>query len=103
MKMKKTVGVYDFRDYFFRSDTYKNNFSYDGLTALYDYLIEFEEDRMEELELDVCGFCCTYAEYSIAEYNDDYNTEYKNMEEIEENLDYFACKIDSESFIAIQH
>ena len=36
--MIQHVSVYDFRDRFLSSDTYKNNFSYEGLTALYDYL-----------------------------------------------------------------
>lgn len=40
----------------------KDNFSYDGLNALYDYL-----DELEEYELDVIGLCCGFTESSITD------------------------------------
>lgn len=64
--MKTTVSIYDFRDTFKRSDTYKDNFSYEGLSALYDYLIELEESTGEEMDFDMVSICCEYAEYSDA-------------------------------------
>ena len=47
--MKETVTVYRFRDAFKQSDTYKNNFSYEGLHALFEYFeeLELEMDGME--------------------------------------------------------
>ena len=43
-----------------------NNFSYEGLTALYDYLIQLEEDIGEEIDLDVIALCCDYSEIGRA-------------------------------------
>lgn len=64
--MKTNVSIYDFRDAFKRSDTYKDNFSYEGLEALYNYLIELEESTGEELNFDMVGIACEYAEYKNA-------------------------------------
>jgi len=77
--MKETVTVYRFRDAFKQSDTYKNNFSYEGLTALFEHLeeLEWEMDGME-LELDVVAFCCDYTEYdSLEDFNADYSSDDK--------------------------
>lgn len=59
--MKTTVFVYDFRDAFIKAGR-KDQFSYDGLGILYDYLTDFEDSTGEEMELDVIAICCEYAE-----------------------------------------
>ena len=41
--MKQYISKYHFTDWFLSSDTYKNNFSYEGLHSLFDYLEQFEE------------------------------------------------------------
>lgn len=48
------------------SGTYKNNFSYDGKRALFDYLESMEEDIGEKIELDTIVLCCEYSEYDSA-------------------------------------
>ena len=63
--MKSNVSQYDFERAFVdmgRGD----NFTYDALRALYDYLIELEEGTGEEWELDVIGLCCDYSEHDSA-------------------------------------
>jgi hypothetical protein len=65
--MKTSVNVYDFRNAFMDSDLYKDNFSFDGLKALYNYLVEIEKSTGEELDLDVIGFCCDFNEYTSAD------------------------------------
>lgn len=64
--MITTINEYDFRDAFLSSDTYKDNFSYDGLTALYDYFIELENDTDTPIELDIVAIVCEYSEYESA-------------------------------------
>jgi len=66
--MKTTVSVYDFRDAF--QKIRPDNFSYEGLGALFEYLEECEADVGEEYELDVIAICCDFSEdtpESIAE------------------------------------
>ena len=75
----------DFIDTFRYSPTYKNNFSYDGLIALFDYLVDLEEDTGEQIQFDMIGLCCDYSEYSNVE---EFITDYQDSTELHENLDY---------------
>jgi hypothetical protein len=59
--MKTTVSRYDFERAFVDADR-KENFSYEGLNALFDYLEDYEEQTGEEIELDVIALCCDYNE-----------------------------------------
>ena len=44
-------------------DTYKDNFSYHGKRALFDYLENLSEDTGEDIELDIVALCCEYTEF----------------------------------------
>ena len=98
--MKQSVNIYDFEREFKRFE--RNNFSWDGLKALFEYLEEYEEDTGEEMELDVVALCCDYAEYdSLNEYNSDYGTKYSEIDAIQD--DTTLIKIDDNSFIIQQY
>jgi len=65
-------------------ECHKDNFSYAGKKALYDYLTDFEECDGEELEFDPIALCCEYSEYTTArEAYDDYcsSTGHKDLSE----------------------
>jgi hypothetical protein len=81
--MKNTVTRHEFMDSF--GD--RENFSYDGMTALFEYIEEMEEEMGIELELDPIALCCDYTEYSsLEEFHGSYNKEeYPTMESIEES------------------
>ena len=100
--MKEYVTESTFIDAFKQSDTRKNQFSYEGLKALFEYFEEYEDSTGEELEFDMIGICCDFVEYdSLKEYNDDYGNE---CEEIDEIADYTSLiKIDDERFIIQQY
>jgi hypothetical protein len=59
--MKTTVNEHEFKEAFRRIRP--DNFSHAGLTALFDYLEDLENDMGEEMELDVIALCCDYAEH----------------------------------------
>jgi len=81
--MKQSINEYQFRDAFHKMGR-GEQFSYDGLTALYDYLEQLGDDIGEEIELDVIALCCEYAEYdSLTEFQEDYGEDYQTMEDIE--------------------
>ena len=61
--MKNTINFLQFSDRFTQSDTYKDNFSYEWLKALYNFLIEYEEQTNQEIEFDIVELCCEYTEY----------------------------------------
>ena len=94
--MKKTINVYQFQDAFVDYGR-KDNFSYEGLEALFEYLTEIEDDTGNEFELDVIGLCCDYTEYErIDEFNSDYGKEYGSMNEIDDTI---VIPINDKSFI----
>lgn len=70
-----------FMDEFRKSETYKDNFTYEGLSALYDYLEELTESTGEDLELDIVAICCDYSEYDIDELRQQYETLAEDLED----------------------
>jgi hypothetical protein len=80
--MVKHITFSDFVDSF--SDTYKNNFSYEGKRALFDYLESYEADTGEPVELDTVALCCDYREY---ESLTDLQNEYTDIATIDELRD----------------
>ena len=70
----KTIDIYDFRAAFTDYDR-NNEFSYEGLGALFDWLSEMANDCTEPYELDVIALCCEFTEYSdLAEIKQSYDT-----------------------------
>ena len=78
--MKTNVNFYAFSEAF--KSIRPDNFTYVGLRALYDYLIDLEESTGEESEFDVIGLCGDYDEYeNIGEVLKNYD-DIKDLEEL---------------------
>ena len=93
MAIIDTINLSTFRDYFYKSGQYKDNFSYEGLEALYTYLWLTSEDSGEDIEMDIVAFSCEFAEYySIEKFQEDYGREYKTIEDIEEQTTVIRLK-----------
>jgi hypothetical protein len=67
--MKTTVYFSEFCDYFHKIRP--DNFSYQGLRVLFDYL----EDIDSDFELDVIGLCCDFSESDYQSIAADYSIE----------------------------
>ena len=68
----------------FQNMNREDNFTYTGLSALFDYLEECEDSTGEELELDVIALCCDFTEYEdLAEFQNNYGAEYETMDDID--------------------
>lgn len=81
--MKTTLTFNQFCDGF--PANRQNTFSYNGKKALYNYLLDLEKETGEEIEFDPVAFCCEFAEYAnINEYLDDYNTDIKKEDCLDE-------------------
>lgn len=64
-----------FRDEF-KNMGRQDNFSYEGLGLLYDYLIRYEDcDSFVGTELDVIAICCSYSEYTLDEFHEQFPEE----------------------------
>jgi hypothetical protein len=78
--MKQSINEYQFRDAFHKMGR-GEQFSYDGLTALYNYLEQYEDDIGEEIELDVIALCCDFTEYdSLEEFQADYGRGFSDID-----------------------
>jgi hypothetical protein len=75
-------------------------FSYEGLQALFEWLEDLEDCEGKERELDVIGLCCDFTEYeNLKEFQDDYGKDYICMEDIENETE--VIPVDDESFIIV--
>jgi len=83
--MKQSVYFDNFADAF--KDIRPNNFSWEGLRLLWDYLEQLEDDLGEELELDVIAFCCDYYEADAQELANDLDMDEDEMAEECEGMD----------------
>jgi len=92
----QTLNKNEFRNEF--NSIRKDNFSYEGLNALYDWLDEYYEEADKGYKLDVIGICCEFTEYdSLRQFNKDYNRGYDSIDDIVD--DTLLIKIDNNKFI----
>lgn len=73
--MFQRVSLSDFRDAF-RAQGRRDQFSYDGLRVIFDWLEEYEESANEPVELDVVAICCDYVEMTPEEIIDAYDIDF---------------------------
>ncbi len=92
-----------FMDQFRKMDR-MSGWTYQGLSALFDYLEECEAGERDQYgdageELDVVALCCSFDEHaSLQQYNDCYGTEHESIDDIADITT--VIKIDDTSFIA---
>ncbi len=90
--MKTTVYFDDFNRAF--QAIRPNNFSYEGLEVLFNYLTELENDTGEDMELDVIALCCNFSEDSSENIIRNYSIDCDDIEDdeidnhIKDYLDY---------------
>ena len=98
--MKQTVSKSDFRDAFQKCGR-GEQFSYDALGVIFDYLEELEENDGIETELDPIAVCCEFTEYkNIKEFQEAYSTDYETIEDISNETT--VLEIDKYRFVIIQ-
>jgi len=94
--IKQNVNFSMFLDSF--SDSYKDNFTYKGKRALFDYLELLSEDMGEDIDLDTVGLCCDYTEYkNFKELQGNYS-DIETIEDLENHTQVIRIE-DSEAFI----
>lgn len=100
--MKQTItNVYQFRDAFAEAGR-KDQFSYEGLQVLWDYLEDYEDQMGVELECDVIGFCVDYAEDTEQDIRRAYSID--EDEDIEEYLEgHFIGRTDKGTIVYQNH
>lgn len=84
--MHRTLTFSTFCDAF-RDMGRNDNFSYEGLRILFDYLEQYEEDTGESVELDVIALCCDYSEMSWQEVAEYYSVDLSHCDDDDERAD----------------
>jgi len=95
--MKTTITKSDFQAAFTTMNR-EDNFSYEGLSALFDYFEDFEDDTGIAIELDVIAICCEFSEYeNLEEFQGAYGEDYESIEDIQNSTS--VIMVDNDSFI----
>jgi len=80
--MYQTISKNMFHEAF--EDIRPDNFTFDGLDELFDYLEGYEDETGKGVELDVIALCCDFTEYeNLEEFQGCYDGEYESIEDIE--------------------
>jgi hypothetical protein len=74
--MIQTINLSQFRDAF-RSMGRKDQFTYEGLRALFDYMEEADPNA----ELDVIALCCDFSEDTVEDIAANYGLEFSAIED----------------------
>jgi len=90
----------NFNDFYNRFQSIRpNNFTYEGLKALFLYLENLEIEIETAITLDVIALCCDYTQYeSLNEFHEYYDKEiYSDMDAIHEST--IVIEIEEGGFI----
>ena len=95
----QTLNEHDFRQAFIDYNR-GEQFTYNALTALFEWLEEFAEDTGTPYELDVIALCCEFTEYSdLAEVQANYScTQLDTIDDLQDQT--FAIEFDGGIIIA---
>lgn len=74
MAIVQTLSKHAFIDVFKQSSR-KDQFSYEALEAIFDYLEEYSDSTGENVEFDIVGICCDWAEMTWAEIASSYDVD----------------------------
>ena len=89
--MKQTINFYDF-ERAFADHGRSEQFTYEALRVLFDFLEEMESDTGEETELDVIGLCCGFSEETWQDIAENYSIDLEDCDDDDEReqavLDY---------------
>jgi len=63
----------------FKQSSRADQFSYEALEAIYDYLEEYSNDNGENVELDIVAICCDWYEMTWQEVADQYSVDLSDV------------------------
>jgi hypothetical protein len=78
--MIQTLRLSDFTNAFRNSDR-ADQFSYEAQTLIFDYIEEYEQSTGEQVEFDMIGICCEWAENTPEELVEMYKIDIEPHEE----------------------
>jgi hypothetical protein len=94
MAIVQTLTKSSFIDAFTHSSR-KDQFSYEALEAIFDYLEDYSNDTGENVELDIVAICCEWLEMTWQEIAMSYDVDLASCEDDDERIgevEDFLCK-----------
>lgn len=79
----QTINESAFHDAFINMGR-KDQFSYEGRYALFEYLEALAEDTQTPMELDVIALCCDFSEETLSAIKENY-TDIETLEDLQDN------------------
>ena len=98
--MKKSVYLSDFRDAFHNAGR-GEQFSYEGLGLIFEYIEQYEQDTGEESELDVIALCCEITEEDYTDTASTHDIDIDGLDEFEAMEAVIEHLHDETSYIGI--
>lgn len=95
----------------FKQSSRKDQFSYEALKAIFDYLEEYSDSTGENVELDIVGICCDWAEMTWQDIATSYDVDLSQCVDDDERIgeveDYLCrntqyCELSEGNFVFIQ-
>ena len=86
MLIKQELNVYQFRDAFHNAGR-GDQFSYEALGILFEFLEEYEESTGYPVDFDVVALCCDFNEMGCREVAEYYSVNLEGCEDDEERAD----------------
>lgn len=80
--MKQSINFSAFVDAFHAFDRY-DQFGYEALKVIFEYLEEYEDSTGEEIELDVIAICCDYNAEHYTDIASNYSIDIDGLDEDE--------------------
>ncbi len=85
MAIVQTLSKSSFIDAFKQSSR-KDQFSYEALEAIFDYLEEYSDSTGEPVEFDIVGICCDWSEMTWKEIAVSYGVDLSSCEDDDERI-----------------
>lgn len=111
MAIVQTLDKHSFIDAFMQSSR-KDQFSYEALEAIFDYLEEYSNETGEPVELDIIAICCDWEEMTWQEIAQSYNVDLSacdsEIDKINAVEDFLmdetvgVCHVNNDSFVFVQ-
>ena len=79
----------------FKQSSRKDQFSYEALEAIFDYLEEYSDSTGEPVEFDIVGICCDWAEMTWQEVALSYGVDLSQCTDDDERIgevESFLCE-----------
>lgn len=84
--MIQTINFTTFANAFRNSESRKDQFSYEALELIFDYIEDYERDTGEQIEFDMIGICCEWGEEDAATLAQYYNFDSAAPEDVLEAM-----------------